>query len=163
MQFQKETFNLEIFADADWATNTTDRRSRSGTVCQLGGNTIWWKSRKQTSVAASSCESEYMALFESAKDAIWLRNLICEFGHCPGSNPSVIYHDNQGSIAWATKDMLNRAKHVALRYHYTHDLIQAGLICLKYIESKSNKADCLTKPLTGILFAKGKLSLGVRN
>jgi hypothetical protein len=66
--------NLRIYADADWATNSEDRLSRSRSVSQIGDSTIWWKSRKQTSIAASSCEAEYMALFESAKDAIWLRN-----------------------------------------------------------------------------------------
>jgi hypothetical protein len=94
-------FTLAIYADSDWATNPEDRRSRSGTVCQLGDNTVWWKSHKQNSVAVSSCESEYMALSEFAKDALWLRNLFCEFGYCPGSTPTTIYHDNQGSIAWA--------------------------------------------------------------
>jgi Reverse transcriptase (RNA-dependent DNA polymerase) len=69
-------FTLAIYADSDWATNPEDRRSRSGSVCQLGDNTVWWKSRKQNSVAVSRCESEYMALLESAKDALWLRNLL---------------------------------------------------------------------------------------
>jgi hypothetical protein len=70
-------FTPAIYADADWATNPEDRRSRSGTVCQLGDNTVWWKSRKEHSVAVSSCESECVALFESAKDALWLLNLLC--------------------------------------------------------------------------------------
>jgi hypothetical protein len=47
-----------------------------------------------------------MALFESAKDAIWLRNLLCEFGFCPGSAPTAIFLDNEGSIVWAKKDKL---------------------------------------------------------
>jgi hypothetical protein len=156
-------FTLQVSADADWASDVDNRRSRSGTVCQLGVNTIWWKSRKQTAVAASSCEAEYMALFDSAKDTVWLRNLLCEFGHCPGMEPTVIHHDNQGSIAWATSDTTRRAKHIALRYHFTHDLIQNGLIRLQYVASGSNKADCLTKPLGGSQFVDAKLALGVRN
>jgi hypothetical protein len=156
-------FNLRIYADADWATNSEDRLSRSGSVSQIGDSTIWWKSRKQTSIAASSCEAEYMALFESAKDAIWLRNLLCEFGFCPGSAPTTIFHDNQGSIVWAKEDSLRKVKHVALRYHFTHNLINAGQIELTYVESKSNRADSLTKPLSGSQFSDSKNVLGVRN
>ena len=156
-------FNLRIYADADWATNSEDRLSRSGSVSQIGDSTIWWKSRKQTSIAASSCEAEYMALFESAKDAIWLRNLLCEFGFCPGPDPTTIFHDNQGSIVWAKEDSLRKVKHVALRYHFTHNLINAGQIELMYVESKSNRADSLTKPLSGIQFSESKKVLGVRN
>jgi hypothetical protein len=77
--------------------------------------------------------------------------------------PSVIYHDNQGSIAWANNDTVRKAKHIALRYHFTHDLISAGVIKLQYIESGSNRADSLTKPLTGSQFVESKLLLGVRN
>jgi hypothetical protein len=91
-------FNLRIYADADWAPNSKDRLRRSGSVSQIGDSTIWWKSRKQTSIAASSCEAEYMALFKSAKDAIWPRNLLCEFRFCPESAPTAIFDENLGSI-----------------------------------------------------------------
>jgi hypothetical protein len=154
-------FTLAIYADADWATNPEDRRS--GSVCQLGDNTVWWKSRKQHSVAVSSCESEYMSLFESAKDALWLLNLLCEFGYCPGSTPTTIYHDNQGSISWAQDDTLRKVKHISLRYHFTHDLITLGHIHLQYLESGANKADSLTKPLAGAQFTESKKMLGVHN
>jgi hypothetical protein len=119
-------FNLRIYADEDWATNSEDRLSRSGLLSQIGDSTIWWKSRKKPSISASSCKSGYMALFESAKDAIWLRNLLFEFGFCPGSAPTTIFHVNQGSIVWAKEDSLRKVKHVALRYHFTYELINAG-------------------------------------
>jgi hypothetical protein len=51
-------FNLHIYADADWATNSEDRLSRSGSVSQICDGTICWMLRKQTSIAASSCEAE---------------------------------------------------------------------------------------------------------
>jgi hypothetical protein len=132
-------------------------------VFQLVGNTIWLKSRKQNAVEASSCEAEYMALFESAKDTVWLRSLVCEFSYCPGSQPSLIHHDNQCSIALATNDTVCRAKHISFRYLYTHDLIESGIIRLQYIESGANRADRFTKPITGAEFLENKQSLGVRN
>jgi hypothetical protein len=104
-----------------------------------------------------------VALFESVKDAIWLRNLLCEFGFCPGPDPSTIFNDNQGSIVWAKEDSVRKVKHVALRYHFTHNLIIAGQIELKYVESKSNRADSLNKPLSGIQFSESKKVFGVRD
>jgi hypothetical protein len=44
-------FTLAIYAEADWATNPENQRSRSGTVCQLGDNTLSWRSREQHSVS----------------------------------------------------------------------------------------------------------------
>ena len=102
-----------------------------------------------------------MALFEASKDAIWLRNLLCEFDFCQGAEPTKIYHDNQGSISWAHEGVLRKVKHIDLRYQFTHHFIRTGTIDFKYIESKENKADCLTKPLNGQSFVKNKTMLGI--
>jgi hypothetical protein len=87
---------LAIFVDADWGSDPDDRCSRTGVVCKLGNTTVWWKSRKQVAVALSSRGAEDMALFEGAKDAIWLLNLLCKFGVCQRKQPTTIFHDIQG-------------------------------------------------------------------
>ena len=61
------------YSDADWAGDVTDRRATSGNVFLLGGGAITWSSRKQTSVALSTVEAEYMALNVTMQEAIWLR------------------------------------------------------------------------------------------
>ena len=116
-QREPTTFKLTVHVDADWGTDPQDRYSRTGVLCQVNENTVWWKSRKQSSVAVSSCEAEYMALFEGAKDTVWLRNLLCEFDYCQGHNPTPIFHDNQGSITWSREDNFRKVKHIDLRYH----------------------------------------------
>jgi hypothetical protein len=141
---------LQVYADADWGTDPEDRHSRTGVVSEINGNTFWWKSRKQPSVALSSCEAEYMALFEGAKDTTWLRNLLCEFGYCQGVEATRVLHDNQGSISWSRDDNLRNVKHIDLRYKYTHKLIQAGQVDVKYVPSAENVADCLAKPFAGM-------------
>ena len=102
-----------------------------------------------------------MALFEGSKDIVWLRNLLCEFGMCQGHIPTLMYSDNQGSIAWATENSLRKVKHIDLRYHFTNMLISSGQIRVKYIESASNLADMLTKSLVGTVFEKANLMLGL--
>ena len=61
------------YSDADWAGDMQDRRSTSGNVFLLGGGAITWSSRKQSSVALSTVEAEYMALSVATQEAVWLR------------------------------------------------------------------------------------------
>ncbi|GBP75030.1 Retrovirus-related Pol polyprotein from transposon TNT 1-94 [Eumeta japonica] len=63
------------FVDADWGTNTIDRRSYTGVCFTLSGCVISWETRKQKTVALSSSEAEYMAITEACKEAVYLRNL----------------------------------------------------------------------------------------
>jgi hypothetical protein len=89
---------IECYSDADWAGDLNDRRSTSGYVSILSGGAVSWRSKKQTNVALSTAEAEYMALASAAQEAIWLRQLNSELNH-PPSNPTVVYEDNQSAIA----------------------------------------------------------------
>ena len=53
---------LECFTDADWASDKSDRKSVSGHIIRFFGNVVLWTSKKQSSIAVSSCESEYISL-----------------------------------------------------------------------------------------------------
>ncbi len=72
--YSKTTNGLRItgFSDSDWASNTEDRRSTTGFIFGLNenGGAITWKSRKQPTVALSSCEAEYMALSAATQGAL---------------------------------------------------------------------------------------------
>jgi hypothetical protein len=111
---------LTVHCDADSGTDDDDRGSRTGIVTFVGNNLISWTSRRQTTTSVSSCEAEYAAFFEAARETAWLRYLMCEIGECPGNVATTMFHDNQGSIAWAEGGM-RRVKHVELKYRYTQD------------------------------------------
>ncbi|GMF45565.1 unnamed protein product [Phytophthora fragariaefolia] len=64
---------LVIYSDADYANDPADRRSTSGYVTMLDGNVISYASRKQEINAMSTCEAEYVAMSEAAKDILWLQ------------------------------------------------------------------------------------------
>ena len=70
---------LSAFSDSDWAGDLVDRRSTSGYVCTLGSAPISWKTRKQQTVALSSCEAEFIAITESIKELLYLQLLCKDF------------------------------------------------------------------------------------
>jgi hypothetical protein len=142
-----------IYCYANGETDPEYRHSPSGVVCFLGKNLVSWSSRKQSTPSVSSCEAEYVSLFEAGRDAVWIRSLLCELGICPGSIPTQIIHDNQGSTAWE-EGGLRKFKHVELNYHHSQYLISTGQIKISYVASALNAADFITNALTGTFFQK---------
>jgi hypothetical protein len=175
MRYLQGTLNLKLvfsgglshltgFSDADWAGDHDTRRSTSGYVFHLGSGAISWSSKRQPTVALSSCESEYFGQTQAAKEAIWLRRFlqeVCEdkFG---GSVPTVIFCDNQGAIALA-KNPTNhaRSKHIDTQTHWVREKVESGEIELQYISTKSQVADGLTKPLARDAFEQFRDAIGV--
>ena len=114
------------------------------------GGAITWHSKKQTTVALSSTEAEYITLAEAAHEACWLRNLNLynEFGY-PQTQPTLIRGDNNGSIAMAKNPQFHqRSKHIAIRCHFICDLIKDGILNIEECWDPEQTADVLTKPLT---------------
>ena len=64
------------YSDANWAGEVGDRKSASGYVFLLGGAAVSWKSTKQTTVALSTAEAEYVALSTTLQETIWLQQLL---------------------------------------------------------------------------------------
>jgi hypothetical protein len=89
--------NLEGFSDADWASQP-HRCSISGYAFLMGKGVVTWSSKKQSVVALSSTESEYIAQTHAAKELMWLRAFIGELT-TPFTEPTVLHCDNQGAIA----------------------------------------------------------------
>jgi hypothetical protein len=134
------------FADAAFA-NHDDLKSTSGYVFLASGGAITWKSKKQTTIALSSTEAEYVALSEAAREACWLRNLYKELGYNQ-EFPTIIKGDNDGSIAMAKNQQFHsRSKHIAIRWHWVRDLVEVGLIDIKTCRDPQQTADVLTKAL----------------
>lgn len=90
--------NVMGFSDADWASNEEDRRSVSGYVFQMAGGAISWNCCKQTSVALSSCEAEYVAMSLASQEAIYWYNFQEELQQ---SKTVIINCDNQSAMTLA--------------------------------------------------------------
>ena len=66
---------LNIYCDADWASDL-DRKSISGNVITIAGRAVAWSSKKQTTVAPSTPEAEYIAATHIAKQVLWYRSYL---------------------------------------------------------------------------------------
>lgn len=149
---------LMAFADADWG-NSNDRKSTSGNLFKVFGNTVAWSTKKQTSVALSSTEAEYISLSAAACEVVWFKNLLCEIGIII-DNPVVIFEDNQSCIAFTVKDT-RRLKHIDIKLNYIRDLVANNVIVVEYIPTQNQPADILTKPLSGKQFLYLRRELGL--
>ena len=94
----------------------------------LQGASITWGSKRQTSVALSTMEAEYMALSQATQEAVWLQRLLEEVGEST-SEGTTIMEDNQGAMATAHIPVFHRrAKHIQIRYHYVREAVAEGFI-----------------------------------
>jgi hypothetical protein len=140
----------------------------------LAGSPITWASRKQTSVALSTCEAEYMALSKTTAEAMWLRKLLHEMDFQTPEEPPETNHDiqirphikadNQGAIALAENPVFhNKTKHIETQYHYVRERVTEGSIQIDYVPTDRMTADGLTKALPRVKFKKFVEQLGLRD
>jgi len=143
---KNKDFLLRGYCDSDYGGDYDNRRSITGYVFTIGGNTISWKSRQQKVVAISTTEAEYMALTDAVKEALWLRGFSEELGFAQESVE--VNCDSESAIALAKNSVHHeRTKHIDIRLHFIRDIINAGLVKVVKITSECNPADIFTKVL----------------
>lgn len=115
--------NLHGYIDSDCAGNIVDKKRTSGCCFSLGSAMISWFYRKQSSVARSCTEAEYIAASMGAREAIWLRKLLVGLFRKP-LKPTIIHYDNQSCIKLFLNPVFhNRSKHIEIPYHYIRDMM----------------------------------------
>ena len=93
---------LFSYTNSDWVGNAVDRKSTLGYCFSTGSTMISWSNRKQSSVALSTAEVEYIAASDASKEAIWLRKLLMGlFGDV--LETTVIHCDNQSHVKLSEK------------------------------------------------------------
>lgn len=147
---QPKGLELEIFVDADWASDSIDRKSNSGFIFKFGNSLIDWKSHKQQSVSLSSTEAEYIALAECCQQMLWIVKLMKSF-EIPVNYPITVKEDNQSCIKIAEKEKFERnTKHIDTKFNFVKELVKSNKIVLQYCPTSEMVADILTKPLQAI-------------
>jgi hypothetical protein len=124
-----------------------DRKSTSGTCQFLGSSLVSWSSRKQSSVAQSTTEAEYVFTASCCSQLLWITYMLSNFGeecyHVP------LMCDSTSAISVAQNPVLqSRTKHIELRYHFLRDNVEKGNIDLIHVSIEKKLADILTSPWT---------------
>jgi hypothetical protein len=152
---------MDCFVDADWAGDTMDRKSTTGFVIRLFGNTVFWKSHKQNSVTKSSTFAEYVALSESVTEINFICGILKTF-NIKLSKPIKIYEDNSGALTIAKNGNFSKnSKHIEVHYHYVNENYLNKIIDIVKVDSENNVADILTKSLCKLKFTKFREILNV--
>ena len=148
------------FCDSDYAGDIDTRRSTTGYVFMYGNGAISWSSKRQTTVAVSTTEAEYMAAAHATKEALWLQLLLLELGS-PCSN-MLIRADNQGAIKLLKNPIISqRSKHIDVIYHFAREQVAQENITFQYIGTQDMLADILTKPVSKEKHEKCCIGLGL--
>ena len=136
------------YSDADWGGDVNDRKSTSGYIFKLNGGAVSWRSKKQSCVASSTAEAEYIALLTAVQESPWLNQLISELTTSQNQQITIL-EDNQSTIAMTHNPQFHgRSKHIDIKYHFVRDHVNNGNIKLKYCPSGDMTADMLMKGLS---------------
>ena len=147
--FKKSCGKFRGFCDSDWG-GSNDRKSTSGFCftfnedCENG--LISWKSKRQSVVALSTCEAEYIALTHAVQEALFLKQLLNDIDPMLECEMVTVFGDNKGAISLAhNPGSHDRSKHIDIRYNFIRDHVQKRDVELLYLPTHMNVADFLTK------------------
>jgi hypothetical protein len=134
------------YSDSDWAGDLRDRKSVTGFVVVMNGAAISWRSRKQTVVAKSTAEAEYVAASACASEVLWFRNIFHEMNR--PLEATELHVDNQAAMQMTENEVHHsRTKSIAIPVHHIRNQVDMRNIKLVRIAGTENPADILTKPL----------------
>ena len=107
-----------------------------------------WCAQRQSIVTLSSTEAEYVAAATAAREATWLRQLLCDFDLIC-HKPIILRIDNMSAIQLVRNPVFHRqTKHIEIRHHYVREQYEKKIIQVEYVPSDLQLADILTKALS---------------
>jgi len=151
---------LQGYVDADWAGETDSRRATTGFIFTLNSGPISCASKRQSTVATSSAQDEYVAAAMATKEALWLQKLLLALGVDGGAVPRE--EDSQSCLAPVNNpEATGRSKHVDVVNHMVRDYQARGDVAFYFLPSAEMPADGLTKPLPSPAFTDFRAAVGV--
>ena len=152
----KRSNNLEVigYSDSDYAGCVDTRKSTFGYLFLLANGAISWKSAKQSVIATSTMEAEFVACFEATIQSLWLQNFISGLGIVDSiAKPLRIYCDNTAAVFFSKNDRYTKgAKHMDLKYLSVKEEVQNQRVSIVHIGTDHMIADPLTKGLLPKIF-----------
>ncbi|GJY68991.1 putative ribonuclease H-like domain-containing protein [Tanacetum coccineum] len=159
---RESPFDLEAFSDSDYGGSNLDRKSITGGCQFLGQRLISWQCKKQTIVATSTTEAEYVAAANCCGQVLWVQNQLLDYGF--NFMNTKIHIDNESTICIVKNPVYHsKTKHIEIRHHFIRDCYEKKLISVEKIHTDLNVADLLTKPFDGPRFNYLVVSIGMIN
>eukprot|EP00253_Pinus_taeda_P031507 PITA_31507 len=153
--------SLLYLTDVDWARSVDDRKSTSGGAFFMVSRLVSWFSKKQSSIALSIAEAEYVAVASCCTQLLWMMQTLQDF-QIIWTPPISILCDNTSAISISKNPVMHsKAKHIPIKYHFLREQVLEQKVKLEYVPSKEQVADILTKPLPRETFEYLKQKLGV--
>ncbi|GJR24644.1 putative reverse transcriptase, RNA-dependent DNA polymerase [Tanacetum coccineum] len=148
---RESSFDLEAYSDSDYARANLDRKSTTGGCQFLRSRLISWQCKKQTIVATSTTEAEYVAVASCCRQVLWIQNQMLDYGF--NFMNTKIHIDNESTIC-IVKNLVyhSKTKHIEIRHHFIRDSYEKKLIRVEKIHTDFNVADLLTKAFDGPRF-----------
>ncbi|GJU32438.1 putative ribonuclease H-like domain-containing protein [Tanacetum coccineum] len=134
---------LVAYTDSDYARATQDRKSTTGGCQFLGNRLISWQCKKQTVVATSTTEAEYVAAASCCGQVLWIQNQLLDYGY--NFMDTVIYIDNTSFLNNLKIVNILKQNNIEIRHHFIRDCNAKKLIQMAKIDTQHNVADLLTK------------------
>ncbi|GKC93337.1 putative ribonuclease H-like domain-containing protein, partial [Tanacetum coccineum] len=137
-------FDLVAYIDSYYAGASLDRKSTTGGYQFLGCGLISWQCKKQTVIANSTIEAEYVATSSCCEQVLWIQNQLLDYGY--NFMHTKIFIDNNNTIC-IVKNLVfhSKTKHIEIRHHFIRDSNEKKLIQMVKIHTNKNVADLLTK------------------
>ncbi|GKB38901.1 hypothetical protein Tco_0883843, partial [Tanacetum coccineum] len=155
-------FELEAYSDSDYGGASLDRKSTTGGCQFLGRRLISWQCKKQTIVANSTTEAEYVAAANCCGQVLWIQNQMMDYGF--NFMNTKIHIDNESTISVIKNPVAHsRTKHIEIRFHFIRDCYEKRLIEVIKIHTDHNVADLLTKGFDVTRFNFLVVSIGLLN
>nr|GEY55545.1 copia protein [Tanacetum cinerariifolium] len=157
---QETGIETVVYADFDHAGDYVDRKSTIGICMFVGCCLTSWFSKKQTTLAISTTEAEYVSARKACQQALWMKQALIDYDVRLDDVP--IMYDNKGAIDLRKNTVQHsRTKHIEIRHHFFRDNVQKGHISIEKVPSVNNIIDILTKPFKRELFNYLRLGLGM--
>lgn len=143
--------SLRAYRDSDWASDSDDMRSTSGSCVYFKLNLVSWSSKKQSLVARSNTETEYKALEHTTYEVLWKYSLLNEL-HI-SYLPLALLYDNLSAIMFSHNPILHVCtKHIKLDIHFVRERVDVKRLQIQHIPAYTHISHILTKPLPTNLF-----------
>ncbi|XP_051118541.1 secreted RxLR effector protein 161-like [Andrographis paniculata] len=165
MLMYKQTDVLEMigYSNSDYAGCIDTRKSTSGYVFMLAGGAISWRSAKQSIIATSTMEAEFVSYFEASSHGLWLKSFISELKVVDSISRLIkLYCDNSAAVFMAKNNKsVSRSKHIDIKYLALRERVKENKVVIEHVSTELMLADPLTKGMPLKNFRDHVASMGL--